>query len=205
MRHIQRSKPPASFMSCLRKNMLTNWDDFVQNYHNIYQSVRIILEEDQKHLSGYTELPLKAKTHIDHFLKKDLFPQNSFDWFNYVVDDRCNDYGADYKDAHIKHKQDNAKLVNPISENPQNFFTYQASGEMIARADISDGDKERAIFTIDSFNLNYRLLIKKRSDLLSIIQSYEQGGLGKEEIYDSLQKQGLTSFVEFCINDLLAF
>lgn len=120
------------------------------------------------------------------------------------MDDHCNGYGADYKDTHIRNRQDNAKLVNPISENPQNFFTYQVSGEMIARAGISDGDKERANFTIDSFNLNHKLLTKRRSELFSLIQSYHEGGLGKVEINNALQAQGLTSFVEFCLNDLLA-
>ncbi len=204
MIHIQRSKAPKVFTDGLKKFKSSNWDNFVQNYKDVYQSTRTVLEEDQMHLSGYTELPLKTKTHIDHFLKRDLFPEHTFDWFNYVVDDHCNGYGADYKDTHIRNRQDNAKLVNPISENPQDFFTYQASGEMIARDGISDGDKERANFTIDSFNLNHKLLTKRRSELFSLIQSYHEGGLGKVEINNALQAQGLTSFVEFCLNDLLA-
>lgn len=203
MMNIQRSKAPKVFTDGLKKFMSSNWDDFVQNYHDVYQSTRTVLEEGQMHLSGYTELPLKTKTHIDHFLKKVLFPEHTFDWLNYVVDEHNKDYGADYKDTHIRNRQDNEKLISPINENPQDFFTYQASGEMIARDGISDGEKERADFTIDSFNLNHRFLIKKRSDMLSIIQSYHEGGLGKKEIKDALQAQGLVSYVEFCLNDLL--
>lgn len=202
--NIHRSKAPKDFTDSLKKHKPSNWDNFVRDYHDVYLPARAVLEEDQMHLSGYTELPLKTKTHIDHFLKKVLFPEKTFDWFNYVVDDHCNDYGADYKDTHIRNRQDNAKLVNPISEDPQAFFTYQASGEMIARADISDGDKERANFTIDSFNLNHKLLTKRRSELFSLIQSYHEGGLEEVEINNALQAQGLTTFVEFCLNDLLA-
>lgn len=205
MMHIQRSSAPEVFVNFMkRKKASCNWNDFVQNYHNIYQSVRNILEEDQMHLSGYTELPLKVDTHIDHFLKRDLFPEYTFDWLNYVVDDHNKDYGADYKDDHIKYRENNERLISPITENPQDFITYQTSGEMIARGDICSEMQKRAELTIESFNLNHKLLTKRRSELFSLIQSYHEGGLGKVEINNALQAQGLTSFVEFCLNDLLA-
>ena len=37
-------------------------------------------------VSAYTEEPLSGDAHIDHFRKRDLFPNLTFDWNNLFVD-----------------------------------------------------------------------------------------------------------------------
>lgn len=121
MIHINRSQPPKEFADYVKNYNPTNWNDFVTQHHDLYEYIRMQLEDDQFNLSGYTELPLSNGTHIDHFLKKDMFPQNTFEWYNYVVDDHNNNYGADYKDHHVHTKDDNVKLINPVNEDPKFF------------------------------------------------------------------------------------
>lgn len=201
MRHIERSQPLQEFTDYVNRNKPSNWNDFTKQ-HSIYEVVRLQLEEDQNGLSGYTELPLRNETHIDHFLKKDMFPKNMFDWYNYVVDDHNGNYGADYKDGHIHTEDDNLKLISPVKEEPQHFFTYQVSGKMIAVDGLSDKEKGRANFTIDSFNLNHLLLVKKRAEVFSLIDSYKKGGLEDIDIITVFKEIGLTSFVEYSLTVL---
>ena len=37
-------------------------------------------------VSAYTEEPLSGDAHIDHFRKRDMFPNLTFDWNNLFVD-----------------------------------------------------------------------------------------------------------------------
>lgn len=202
MIHINRSQPLEMFTDYVKHFNPTNWDNFVTQHNDLYKDIRLQLEADQFYLSGYTELPLSKGTHIDHFLKKDMFPQNVFDWQNYVVDDHNNNYGADYKDRHVHTRVDNEKLISPINEYPQHFFTYQVSGKIIARDNLKNEEKERAKYSIDNFNLNHNLLVKKRLAMLRLIDSYQKGGLDKGDIITALKDFGLTSFIDYCLNVL---
>jgi uncharacterized protein (TIGR02646 family) len=208
MIHINRSPAPDAFTKFVKKENPQDWSkDFINKHHDIYENCRSLLESDQYGLSAYTELKLdhkeKNKVHIDHFKKKDKFPELIFNWENYVVDNHERVFGCDYKDDHIKNRDDNEKLIDPIHEDPGLFFTYQFSGKMIPLQSLSDNMRARAKFTIDSFNLNYKYLQDSRADLIQIIRNYQKGKLDKSIIRDIVVSEvGLPSFVDFVLDNI---
>lgn len=201
MRKIDRSKEPQEFVEFIRSKKPRSWDrDFVSAEHNLYCKCRGVLEADQMGLSGYTELILSKKKniiHIDHFLKRDLFPQLTFDWCNLVIDDHNNGYGADYKDRRIKNIGQNQNLINPIKEDPHDFFTYQESGRIIPLPNLSVNNRERAEFTINSFNLNNQYLVRKRLSLIKSVEDYKST-MNKMDILNCMKRSYMPSVVEYC-------
>ena len=110
-----------------------------------------ILLEEQNLLCAYCEKVIDdnpKNSNIDHFRLKagHLFPEKTLDYSNLLVS--CNTKGrcSDYKDKHIKSKNDYDNIVNPISENPDDFFDYLITGEIVAK-------NQKAEFSIDIFQL----------------------------------------------------
>lgn len=191
MRKINKGEPPEDFKQFIRKKH-TMWKE-AKGHTHIWR--KHIIEKEQNGLSGYTEEPIKTdNSHIDHFRKQELFQDYVFRWENYVADSKNEDYGAKYKDnkAGIRTKQENLKLVNPVEEDAERFFYYEANGKMIPANGLSALEKERAQFTIDSFNLNHKSLMDRRMHILSIeLKPYE--GFSREEIVKSLSCNGFPS------------
>lgn len=198
---INRSNPSNGYLRAIKN--YNNWDDFVKNESCVYTQYRKSLENDQNGLSGYTELPLSHRnrsTHIDHFLKKGIFHNDVFNPNNHIVDDHTKDYGSDFKDRTVK-QNNNKDLINPINENPHDFFTYQVSGKIVLKTGLDKNNSNRADFTINSFNLNHLFLVKKRSELMILIDTYLSGGLDSESIKSALKNLGLPSVVDFVLNN----
>lgn len=164
-----------------------------------------IIEKEQDGLSGYTEAPITVdNSHIDHFRKQELFQDYIFRWENYVADSKDEDYGAKYKDnkAGIKTKEDNLRLVNPVEEDAERFFYYEANGKMIPTPELSEQEKQRAQFTIDSFNLNHKSLMERRMRILSIdLNPYD--GFSRDELMESLCSNGFPSVAAQTIDEWL--
>ncbi len=115
-----------------------------------------ILLYEQNLLCVYCEKEIDdnpKNSNIDHFRLKagHLFPQRTLDYKNLVVS--CNAKGrcSSYKDKHIKSKSDYEKIVNPVDENPDEYFDYLLTGEIVALSASA-----KAEFTIDIFNLGRR-------------------------------------------------
>ena len=100
---------------------------------------------------------LSGDAHIDHFRKRDMFPNLTFDWNNLFVDGMSESYGARFKDKNIK-KGDYALLISPAEENVERFFSYMQNGEIVVAEGLSADDAKRAAFTIKAFNLTDILL-----------------------------------------------
>jgi uncharacterized protein (TIGR02646 family) len=210
MIHINRQTALQEFTKFVNKEHPQNWStDFVLNHHSLYEHCRNQLEADQGGLSAYTELRLDDKPgikHIDHFRKQALFPKFVFDWYNYVVDNHEKKFGSDFKDEHIKTIADNEKLIDPIREDAAHFFEYLVSGKIIPSHFLTnDYEKERAQFTIDSFNLNHEFLKRRRADLISEIKNYSAGGISNNDIKSIIVcNLGFPSFVDFVINNIIS-
>jgi uncharacterized protein (TIGR02646 family) len=121
-----------------------------------------ILLEEQNLLCAYCERTIDdtpKNSNIDHFRLKagHLFPEKTLDYTNLVVSCNTNGRCSSYKDTHIKSKKDYDNIVNPIIENPDDFFDYLITGKIIA---IDNNPK--AEFTIDIFQLG-----RDRDDSLS--------------------------------------
>lgn len=116
-------------------------------YHNDWNSVpREIkkrwgeqLAKEQRGLDAYTEeIVIEGKRHIDHYHKRELFPQETFTWANLLLANHSHLFGADAKDRCIKGQGDYALLANPVIEDAQSYFRYNTRGEITPRDELSD-------------------------------------------------------------------
>jgi hypothetical protein len=93
-----------------------------------------------------------------------------FDWNNLLASTNSEAYGAKYKDNKLKKREDYQFLINPVIEDPKDYFTYSFTGEILA---IENNSK--AIMTIDYFNLNHHALLEQRKQVIREIQEmYKQ-------------------------------
>lgn len=145
-----------------------------------------ILMQEQNGLCCYCEKKMDShpkNSNIDHFKLKagHLFPQKTLEYTNLVVS--CNTTGrcSSHKDKKITSKDEYDHIVNPIDENPDDYFDYLLTGEI-----VPINDNAKATFTIDIFKLG-----RNESDSLS--QARKQlaetlrylSNLSLEDIYES--------------------
>lgn len=161
-----------------------------------------ILLNEQNLLCVYCEKEIDdnpKNSNIDHFRLKagHLFPERTLDYKNLVVS--CNTKGrcSNYKDKHIKSKSDYDNIVNPIDENPNDYFDYLPTGEIVALK-----NNAKAEFTIDIFNLG-----RHEGDSLSqtrkqITESLRYcNNLSLDEIYNEFGNE-YYSFIKIIYNKL---
>jgi len=144
-----------------------------------------ILLEEQNLLCAYCERVIDdspKNSNIDHFKLKagHLFPEKVLDYDNLLVS--CNTSGrcSDYKDKHIKSRSDYDNIVNPITQNPDDFFDYLITGKIIA---IENNPK--AEFTIDIFQLGRHRnepLSRQRKEIADALEHIKN--LSLDEVYD---------------------
>ena len=108
-----------------------------------------ILNNEQHNLCAYCERKIESnseKSNIDHFKTRNLFPQETVAYDNLLVSCNNKKTCSSHKDKNIKSKEEYEKIVNPITENPDDFFDYLPTGEIVAK-------NQKAKFTIEIFNL----------------------------------------------------
>jgi uncharacterized protein (TIGR02646 family) len=144
-----------------------------------------ILLEEQNLLCAYCEKTVDdnpKNSNIDHFKLKagHLFPEKTLDYTNLVVSCNTNGRCSSYKDTHIKLKEDYNNIVNPIIENPDDFFDYLITGRIIA---IDNNPK--AEFTINIFQLGRdrnEPLSRQRKEIADSLEHIKN--LSLDEVYD---------------------
>jgi uncharacterized protein (TIGR02646 family) len=167
VRHINKQEPDF-YTKFISSEKPKNWDDFSIGV----ELRRYMLENEQNSQCAYTELRLNEtnrSSHIDHFKRKhsSLYPQLTFDYNNLFTADISNDYGARHKDAFVKSRADYTNLLNPLSPDIQESFTYNLSNGEI------EGRTENAQYTITVFKLNHQYLRRKRLDRIKMIDDYK--------------------------------
>lgn len=193
MRKLDKGKPIQSFADFVRKNKPKSWKE-AEGVSREWREH--ILNHEQHGLSGYTECPIQLDgSHIDHFRKRDFFNTLVFDWDNFVVDIIDDNYGARYKDNQIKSREENERLINPVTEDAGRFFKYEINGRIEIAEGLSKEDEARAIFTSDSFNLNESSLVDRRRRIMNTkMESF--GDMTDDQIKEALKSLGFTSVVE---------
>lgn len=200
MRSIQRSPAPQEVTDLFINHTPVNWEDFTQNHHTLYHKIREMILRDQLGISGYTELPLESSNniHIDHFRKKGMFPEEEFHWENFVVDERNNDqYGAGFKDKHLKSKEAYTNILSPVLDIPENYLTYMEDGTIIPIRTLSEQDQLKAKTTRDIFNLNHPFLKRRRQEMILTFRTLKSGGLCKEHLYEYMRNAGFFSLMDY--------
>ena len=202
MKHIVKQAEPTG-LDYARKHHLT-WDEFHEQCHDSYMACRTQANEEQSGECAYTGMPLNenANIHIDHFMKKSIYPKLTFIWTNLFAAIKDNNYGADYKDEYIKRSNAEnvySKLLHPALDNPESYFWYSTNGKIDPKDGLSDEEKDRAKTTIDVFHLNDSILLNRRRELFKILQAYTD--IPMEEALLYLKEYGfsfvITSFYQY--------
>ncbi len=193
MRKIDKGTPLASFSEFVRTHHPVKWED-AKGVSRVWREY--ILEYEQHRLSGYTEEPLRLdRTHIDHFRKQSLFNALIYDWSNFVVDGVDENKGAKFKDKYVKTCEDNAMLINPVTEDASRFFQYELNGNISVVDGLNPTDTVRANYTINAFNLNEASLSERRRKIINTIL-YAYYDLSDDLILEALEAEGFKSVVE---------
>jgi len=177
------TKTEPSFFTDAKARVRTPRTSDAWSYDEI-ASIRVrlrehILLQEQNLLCAYCEKEIdneKENSNIDHFKLRDKYPEKTLEYENLLVS--CNSKGrcSSYKDSHISSKDDYEKIVNPVIEDPDDFFEYMLTGSIVAK-----DDSEKARFTIDIFQLNQAGLIEQR---LNLTRSLKELNLSLEEILE---------------------
>lgn len=197
MRKINKSTPIPGFNGNNFNNSCNNWSDFHEDHKDIFEESRsVILTDEQNQLCGYTEIYINdlKDCHIDHYKKKSMFPELTFEWNNLIVATKDSNFGANYKDNKSGIQKNNyGNIFNPVIDNVENYFDYTTWGEVTPKTAISEVENQKAIKTIEVFNLNHNSLKDRRKNLISMIGSY--GEIAKIDILAALDKLGFKSVI----------
>ena len=131
MKKINKSEEPKFFRNFIKKNRPVNWDGINEIRPNLREH---ILESEQNWQCAYCESAITAhpaKSEIDHFRLKHLFPELTFNYKNLLVSCKNPDHCASTKDSEVKSKEVYQKIVNPVDENPNEFFEYNLSSSCL--------------------------------------------------------------------------
>ena len=195
MRKINKKTALPDFNGANFKGDCRTWAGFHEKYKQIYEETRFqILMDEQNQLCGYTEIFINElkSCHIDHYKKRDISPELTFDWNNLIVATKDSAFGAGHKDQKYGiQKSDYDNIFNPVVDDIENYFYYTKWGEVIPKPTISDEKNEKAQKTIKVFNLNHNSLKSRRKRLFKMVGSYK--GLAKEEILIALENSGFVS------------
>ena len=197
------------FNAWAKAKRLKDWNDFSVGRHTEYEIVReYIAKVEQENLSAYTEKPLDypTETHIDHFRKRNLYPKLTFNYSNFLVDDKNDNYGARYKDNHAKVKKETFDGTNRIfcavTENMADFIEFTVNGTIIPKTNLSGSIVNRIKETIRVFNLNHKTLKVKRENIIIQIRNFKRGGLLENEIRTYVQPYGFPSVINWALSVL---
>lgn len=144
MKKINKSEEPSSLTKFKRKNSSNKWEDIhTEQSQSIYEDCLLQCMDDQNYLCGYTEIKLDDNYHIDHFIKRDIDPRQTFDWQNMIAAVHDSKFGADFKDKTVNNNDYNKRLkkynyiLNPVTDYMKNRFIFSTNG-VIEPADRND-------------------------------------------------------------------
>lgn len=205
MRKIKKQAPPENLAKYVRQENPQKFEEIHHSryFPDLYGECVEQLKTEQDNLSGYTEKPLKNDVHVDHYRKQALFNTQDmvFGWENLIADEHNPGYGADYKDKMVTMREEYAKLINPVLDDPHQYLTYMDEGIVKPVNGLSDQDREKAEKTIEVFNLRHPLLKELRERAIKMVKEYKVQGLTDAEILEALHDFGFTSAVEYALQD----
>lgn len=196
MRKLNKGVPYEAFSEFVTKNRLTEWEEIA----SIREDMRLyILCYEQDCLCGYSEILLEAESsssHIDHYYKRNLFPQKTFDWKNLIVSTIDEDFGGKYKDNTYKIQANEYDLIfNPVEDDMSQYIRYLGNGKMIPIDGLSQNITDKVEKTIEVFNLNCRSLKNRRRDFIYQLDNCKD--LPKDEIKAAFASNGFVSVLNW--------
>jgi len=187
MKKINKSQEPHLFENFIKKNKPVNWKGIDEIRFDLREH---ILKTEQNLQCAYCESAITSdhtKSHIDHFKCKYLFPELTFSYNNFLVSCRNSNHCASTKDSEVNSREVYEKIINPVDEDPNEYFEYNLSGKILPK-------NEKAIFTRNVFNLNHPGLKQQRNDVAWAVQGYK-GNLEMDEVINEIGE--FESFIKY--------
>ena len=176
MRKINKGDPPEYFAALAAIDPIPDWG-ITRDISYMLRSH--MLKEEQGGLCAYTEMRISAhasSSHIDHFRKRSLFRELTFDYNNLVVSCNSEFFSAKYKDKRCR-PADYELLINPVTENPRDHLQYTFTGKVIPRA-----HSERGARTIELLNLNHPALVERRKHIALLLSNPRYSNLHDQQV-----------------------
>ncbi|WGL99520.1 TIGR02646 family protein [Arsenophonus sp. aPb] len=164
MRKLTRDHAPA----CLARLKLSGveWKKVSREDKNEIWSG---LNDMQDGFCAYCECRLSKRKHIEHFKKRERFPDLRFDWFNLFGScgdtdqtggwDNCGIYKDNRKAVG---KFDIVQLIKPDQDDPEDFLFFSETGKVLPRPNLNEQEHKKASETIRVLNLNTTSLRNRR-------------------------------------------
>lgn len=172
MLKVNKEQEPNFLLEYKKKYSPKLWGDYNKDdiKTNIKENILVI---EQEEYCPYCEKRIYTNDdgHIEHIKPRDSYPKEFQNYDNLLVSCNQKNSCGIYK----KNKYDN-KFINPVIENPENYFNYNiANGEIIPKSNEENSNEYiRAIYTINILNLNCYELKEARKALIDILDVYRE-------------------------------
>ncbi|MBE6322046.1 MAG: TIGR02646 family protein [Bacteroidales bacterium] len=197
MIRLNKQRPIQSFTEFVSKDKPTQWEQLPAKISA--ESRLHILCNEQDCICGYSEIPLEedsSSSHIDHYYKRSLFPEKTFDWNNLIVSTTDEDFGGKHKDNKYKIKAKDYQLIfNPVVEDMSQYIEFLGNGEIVPLKGMPDIIINKVKKTVEVFNLNCRSLKNRRKYLMSQLESCKD--LPKDDIKEAFAANGFVSVLNW--------
>lgn len=200
MRLINKQPEIESFSNFKVANPTAVWNDFSRPGgpgHAAYIETRLqLLVTEQNCICGYTEIPLEDErdSHIDHYRKRSMFANQTFNWSNLIAACNDEDFGAKYKDNKSGITiMDYGLIFNPAIDQVHDYFYYNERGEIEPASNLDPALKAKVLKTIEVFNLSDKSLVNRRKTAIEQVKNCV--GLTPDEIFSAMQYGGFISLL----------
>lgn len=183
MHKFTRTPAPVDFQRV--EKTYKHWDlEFIKSEE--HSAIATALYEQQEGYCAYCGIKINEKQtggHIEHLERRSDNPQRTFDWNNMFFSCNNHDSCGKFKD-NTKQKYIVNDIVDPSTEDPADFFTFDTLGNILP---LNDSTKHRAEETIRIFNLRESERLKrKRAEIAQTVIGYLEFNPSEDEISDFL-------------------
>ncbi|MGL5351440.1 MAG: retron system putative HNH endonuclease [Cetobacterium sp.] len=187
MLKVQKTLEPKFYKDFKTKHIskINNWDDMNDHYEVKQELREYMLLEEQNFKCPYCESLIydESEGNIEHIRPKDKFKELYLDYNNFLTSCR-----SAYSCDNFKGSKWDENFINPVLENPRDYFTYDLySGEIIPKSD-DKMIKEKAEKTIEILNLNHNNLKNKRRNFIKMLSKLKREDFEFIEEQESLLK-----------------
>jgi len=171
MLKVNKEKEPTFLLEYKKKYSPKSWKDY--DKENIRSKIKenILILEQEEYCPYCEKRIYDNEGHIEHIKPRDLYPKEFQNYNNIIV-------SCDEKNSCGKFKENkyNDNFINPVIDNPKDYFTYNISNGEIIPKEIDENSKIyiRAKYTIDILNLNSYELKEARKALVDILEIYRE-------------------------------
>ncbi|MEQ8156171.1 MAG: retron system putative HNH endonuclease [Clostridiaceae bacterium] len=203
MLKVNKEQEPEFLLQFKRINSPRTWDDY--NCGTIKRQLKeYIVKMEQNNYCPYCETAIYESDdcHIEHIKPRDYFPQLFEDYNNLIAS--CNGKNTC---GNSKENGYGDNFINPVIENPKDYFTFNIfTGEIIPSCKSQEDIRyKKAEFTIKLLNLNCTILVEARKNLITILEVYKENYDDYSQYLEYFLRDGhsFPSLINYYIEELM--